>query len=92
METCKTCSAPLGVMGCGSCEAELCASCVGGHECSGCGDKDIPTLIPTLLEVEENHVRRVLEIAGGNKSRAAEMLGIDRRTLYRKLERYERSR
>ena len=32
---------------------------------------------------------RVLSLVGGNKSRAAQILGFDRRTLYRKLERFE---
>jgi two-component system response regulator HydG len=31
----------------------------------------------------------VLSLVGGNKSRAAQVLGFDRRTLYRKLERYQ---
>ncbi len=45
-------------------------------------------LLP-MDEIERRHVYRVLEAAGGNKSRAAEVLGFDRRTLYRKLERYQ---
>ncbi len=44
----------------------------------------------TLDELERRYVRRVLKMLGGNKSRAAQILGLDRRTLYRKLERYER--
>jgi transcriptional regulator with PAS, ATPase and Fis domain len=40
----------------------------------------------TLEEMEERYIREVLEGTNGNISRAAEILGIDRRTLYRKLE------
>jgi len=40
----------------------------------------------TLDQLEERYVRRVLERTGGNKSEAARILGIDRRTLYRRLE------
>jgi DNA-binding NtrC family response regulator len=39
----------------------------------------------TLAEVEMEHIRRVLESVGGNKSRAAGILGIDRKTLREKL-------
>jgi two-component system NtrC family response regulator len=42
----------------------------------------------TIAEVEADHIRRVLNAVGGNKSRAAEILGIGRRTLYEKIERY----
>jgi DNA-binding NtrC family response regulator len=42
----------------------------------------------TLEEVERRHILRILEEAGGNHLRAAEILGIHRRTLYRKLEKY----
>lgn len=43
----------------------------------------------TLEEVERRHIFRILEETGGNHLRAAEILGIDRRTLYRKLEKYK---
>ena len=37
-----------------------------------------------LRTVENGHIGRVLKMTGGNKSRAARILGIDRRTLQRK--------
>jgi len=42
---------------------------------------------PTLSEVEKRYIALILAECGGNKKRAAERLGIDRRTLYRALER-----
>ena len=41
-----------------------------------------------MEEVERRYILRALTLLGGNKTRAAEVLGIDRRTLYRKLERW----
>ena len=41
-----------------------------------------------LAEVEEEHVRRVLDGVDGNKARAARVLGISKPRLYRMLERY----
>jgi DNA-binding NtrC family response regulator len=41
----------------------------------------------SLADTEMDQIRRVLSAAGGNKSRAAKILGIERKTLYRKLER-----
>lgn len=42
----------------------------------------------TLRELERMYIIEVLRQASGNKSRAAELLGLDRKTLYRKLEEY----
>jgi two-component system response regulator HydG len=42
----------------------------------------------SLDELERLHILRVLEVKGGNKLAAAQALGIDRKTLYRKLQRY----
>lgn len=39
----------------------------------------------TLADVEREHIRHVLESVGGNKTRAAAILGIDRKTLREKL-------
>ncbi len=41
----------------------------------------------SLADAEKEQIRRVLAATGGNKSRAAQILGIERKTLYRKLER-----
>jgi DNA-binding NtrC family response regulator len=43
--------------------------------------------VETLAEAETEQIHRVLAATGGNKSRAAQILGIERKTLYRKLER-----
>ena len=40
----------------------------------------------SLADTEADQIRRVLSATGGNKSRAAKILGIERKTLYRKLE------
>jgi len=42
----------------------------------------------TLDALEREYIERVLTEEGGHQSRAAERLGIDRRTLYRKLKQY----
>ena len=42
----------------------------------------------SMDEVERRYILRVLEAVGGNKRQAARVLGFDRKTLYRKLERY----
>ena len=44
-------------------------------------------VVDTLADAESEQIRRVLAATGGNKSRAAQILGIERKTLYRKLER-----
>jgi DNA-binding NtrC family response regulator len=43
---------------------------------------------PTLEVIERSYIMYVLQNEGGNKSRAADVLGIDPSTLYRKLGRY----
>ncbi len=44
--------------------------------------------LPSLDEIERRYLLHVLEQVGGNRTRAAEVLGIDRRTLYRMAERF----
>jgi DNA-binding NtrC family response regulator len=44
--------------------------------------------LPTLEEVERRYVEHVLQAVRRNRTRAADVLGIDRRTLYRMAERY----
>ena len=45
----------------------------------------------TLDELEREFIERVLEDEAGNKTRAAQRLGLDRKTLYRKLDEYART-
>ena len=49
---------------------------------------DRPPATPTMEAIERAYIQWVLQAEAGNKSRAAEVLGIDPSTLYRKLARY----
>lgn len=44
--------------------------------------------LPTLESLERRYLQHVLAAVSGNRTRAAEILGIDRRTLYRMAERF----
>jgi two-component system response regulator AtoC len=43
--------------------------------------------LPTLQQLESSYLLRVLSAVGGNKSRAALVMGVDRKTLYRMIDR-----
>jgi transcriptional regulator with GAF, ATPase, and Fis domain len=43
--------------------------------------------VSTLEQTEVEHIRQALRASNGNRTKAAEMLGIDRSTLYRKIKR-----
>jgi transcriptional regulator with PAS, ATPase and Fis domain len=65
-----------------------------GSEPGGQGQPPTPggTQQPaTLYELERQHILHILAEAGGNRERAAAILGISARTLYRKLREYETS-
>jgi DNA-binding NtrC family response regulator len=49
---------------------------------------DDPESLVALEEVERRYITRVLEAVGGRRGQAARILGLDRKTLYRKLERW----
>jgi len=48
-----------------------------------------PTSARPLAEIEREHILRTLRTVGSNKAAAARLLGLDRKTLYRKLRIYE---
>jgi len=54
---------------------------------SSTGERD-PSVL-TLDELERRHVLEAVRLLGGNKARAAQVLGIDRSTLYRRLAEYQ---
>jgi DNA-binding NtrC family response regulator len=58
-----------------------------GHAPRGVGDRLFEDL-PPLDEIERRYLLHVLERVGGNRTKAAEVMGIDRRTLYRMAERF----
>lgn len=48
-------------------------------------DTSNPAELQTLEAVEQRYIRRVLESVQGNRTEAARILGVDRKTLYRHL-------
>ncbi len=50
-------------------------------------DDDDTVLLP-MEDIERQHILRVLRAVGGHRTQAAKLLGLDRKTLYRKLESY----
>ena len=50
---------------------------------------DVPAPTPTMETIEQAYIKWVLTKTEGNKARAAEILGIDPSTLYRKIDRYD---
>jgi len=50
---------------------------------------DDPSELVPIEEVERRYIMRVLEAVGGSKTAASKILGLDRKTLYRRLERYK---
>jgi two-component system response regulator RegA len=51
-------------------------------------DADLEFEVPTVAKLEREHIERVLQECGGNKSRAARALGMHRRTLQYKLAKF----
>jgi DNA-binding NtrC family response regulator len=47
--------------------------------------------VQSLEDMELSYIVRVLDAVGGNKASAARLLGVDRTTLYRKLQRQEQA-
>ncbi|MEK6671978.1 MAG: helix-turn-helix domain-containing protein, partial [Nitrospirota bacterium] len=43
----------------------------------------------TLKSIERSHIQNILNMLGGNKKKAAALLGLDASTLWRKLKRYQ---
>lgn len=56
-----------------------------GQPVEGAGSAKSDFQAPSLAEAEWNHIQQVLADCGGNLTRAANLLGIPRRTLQRKL-------
>ncbi len=51
--------------------------------------KSRDTALPSLAELEKQHISRALESSGGNRSNAAKILGVNITTVYRKIAKYK---
>ena len=49
---------------------------------------ELESSVPTLDQVVHDHILHVLSLCGNHKTRTAQMLGIDRSTLWKKLREY----
>lgn len=58
-----------------------------GHHAAGADE----SLLVPMDQVERQHILRVLRAVGGHRTQAAKILGLDRKTLYRKLESYDQA-
>jgi transcriptional regulator with PAS, ATPase and Fis domain len=61
---------------------------VRGQAAAGGREEPAERGLPTLEERERQYIQEVLGHTGGNKTRAAEILGIDRVSLWRKIKKY----
>jgi DNA-binding NtrC family response regulator len=55
---------------------------------AGAADEGVDRSNQALSSLEKQHILKVIAETGGNKARAARQLGLSRRALYRRLERY----
>ena len=69
-------------------DAEQILAALRGERLIQSNSKEVPPETPSLDRVEWEHIQRVLTDCDGNVSQAARWLGIDRRTLQRKLGKY----
>ncbi|MCK6480552.1 MAG: sigma-54 dependent transcriptional regulator [Planctomycetes bacterium] len=82
--------APPGVLDLDQVPAEIRVPGAGAAPAGGAAGGFPPDL--PLAEVERLHILRVLDASGGNKTRAAEVLGVTVRTLYNRLDAWRRER
>jgi DNA-binding NtrC family response regulator len=54
------------------------------NRCPGLDDD-----LPTLADLEKRYIKKVMDHYNGNRKMVAEKLGIDKSTLWRKLQQYE---
>ena len=86
--TCETVDEFRGKIEGGDFDMVLCEDSRALHQLVAESDPTGEILQTPLSEVEKRHILRVLSATGGNKTRAAKILGIDTKTLYNKLKAY----